>query len=313
MTALKPTGNATVSTARRSLDIAAWATGSQRRFLSPGRIGLYAFLIISALYFAVPLYVMVVTSLKTMDEIRQGDLLALPNALDFSAWVRAWSSACTGLTCEGIQVGFWNSIRILVPSLVLSIFLSALTGYALAMWRIPRAGLILGLLMVGGFIPYQVVLYPLVQIVSNMGLYSSLPGIVLIHIVFGLPILTLIFRNYYASMPPELIRAARVDGGGFFTIFFRIALPMSKSILVVALILQMTGIWNDFLLGLIFAGRENLPMTVQLNNLVNTTFGEREYNVNMAATMLTAIPPLVVYFLSGRYFVRGIMAGAVKG
>jgi glucose/mannose transport system permease protein len=168
-------------------------------------------------------------------------------------------------------------------------------------------------LMLGAFIPYQVILYPLVRIFSSVDLYGTLPGIVLIHIIFGLPYMTLLFFNFYQGVPPELSKAAKMDGAGFFTIFFQIMLPMSVNVLVVAIIMQATGIWNDFLLGLIFAGRDHLPITVQLNNIVNTTTGVKEYNVNMAATFLTALPPLLIYIVSGRYFARGLAAGAVKG
>jgi glucose/mannose transport system permease protein len=183
----------------------------------------------------------------------------------------------------------------------------------LALWRFRGADAILTALMLGAFIPYQVILYPLVKITSIVGLYSTLPGIIVIHIIFGQPLMTMLFRNFYTAVPLELVKAARVDGAGFFRIFFEIILPMSTNILIVALILQVTGIWNDFLLGLIFAGHDNQPMTVQLNNMVTNGTGTVEYNVNMAATLLTALPPLAVYFLSGRYFVRGIASGAVKG
>jgi glucose/mannose transport system permease protein len=225
----------------------------------------------------------------------------------------AWSKACTGLECEGIRVGFWNSIRILIPSVILSIAAGAINGYALSFWKVRGANWMFAILLAGAFIPYQVFLYPLVRIFSQTGVYNSLTCIVLVHVIFGLPVMTLLFRNYYASLPVELFKAARVDGGGFWTIFFQVMLPMSTPILIVACILQVTGIWNDFIFGLTFAGRENLPMTVQLNNVVNSTQGERAYNVDMAATMLTAAVPLFVYFISGRWFVRGIAAGAVKG
>ena len=197
--------------------------------------------------------------------------------------------------------------------MILSILAGALNGYALAFWRVRGADLLFAILLIGAFIPYQVFLYPLVRLFSVLGVYNSLAGIVIVHIVFGLPIMTLLFRNYYSSLPPELFNAARIDGGGFVTIFVRVILPMSTPILIVATILQVTGIWNDFILGLTFAGRDNLPMTVQLNNIVNSTQGERAYNVDMAATVLTGLVPLVVYFVSGRWFVRGIAAGAVKG
>jgi glucose/mannose transport system permease protein len=280
---------------------------------SLSRLGLYAFLVAVAVFFSIPLFIMVLTSFKSMDEIRQGTIFTLPHALDWSAWVKAWSSACTGLSCNGLSVGFWNSVRILVPSVILSILVGALNGYALAIWRFRGADVILTALMLGAFLPYQVILYPLVKTLRFVGLYSTLPGIVVIHIVFGLPLMTMLFRNFYAAVPVELVKAARVDGAGFFRIFFEIMLPMSINILIVALILQVTGIWNDYLLGLIFAGHDNLPMTAQLNNIVATGMGTVEYNVNMAATLLTALPPLAVYFLSGRYFVRGIASGAVKG
>jgi glucose/mannose transport system permease protein len=248
-----------------------------------------------------------------MEEIRLGNILALPAAMTFDAWIKAWSSACTGLECNGISVGFWNSVRILIPSVILSIIAGAVNGYALSFWRVKGANVMFGILLLGAFIPYQVFLYPLVRIFSLTGVYNSLLCIVLVHVIFGLPTMTLLFRNYYAGLPLELFKAARIDGGGFWSIFFRVILPMSTPIIVVAAILQVTGIWNDFIFGLTFAGRQNLPMTVQLNNIVNSTQGERAYNVDMAATMLAALVPLVVYFVSGRWFVRGIAAGAVKG
>jgi len=281
--------------------------------MKAGRIGLYAFLLGAALFFSIPLLIVVMTSLKPMPEIRTGSIFALPLAPNFDAWVKAWMSACTGLACEGIRVGFWNSFRILIPSVALSVMAGALNGYALAQWKPPGANALLTALMLGAFIPYQVILYPMVKILSNVGLYNSLPGIIAVHIIFGLPVMTLIFRNFYAGLPDELLKAARVDGAGFWRIFVEIMLPLSVNILIVAVILQVTGIWNDYLLGLIFAGRDNAPMTVQLNLIVNTSMGEQEHNVNMAATLLTALPPLLVYFASGRYFVRGITAGAVKG
>ncbi|MET0527861.1 carbohydrate ABC transporter permease [Microvirga sp. P5_D2] len=287
--------------------------GRRPRRLTIGRIGIYAFLITAALFFMLPLWIMLVTSLKPMDEIRLGNILALPANLTFEAWTKAWSSACTGLECNGISVGFWNSVRILIPSVILSITAGAINGYALSLWRVRGANLMFGVLLLGAFIPYQVFLYPLVRIFSTTGIYNSLLCIIVVHVIFGLPTMTLLFRNYYAGLPIELFKAARIDGGGFWTIFFRVMLPMSTPIIVVAAILQVTGIWNDFIFGLTFAGRENLPMTVQLNNIVHSTQGERAYNVDMAATMLAALVPLVVYFVSGRWFVRGIAAGAVKG
>lgn len=287
--------------------------GRRPRRLTAARVGIYAFLLTAAVFFLLPLWIMLMTSLKTMDEVRLGNILAWPTAATLEPWARAWAEACTGLSCNGISVGFLNSVRILVPSMILSIAAGAINGYALSFWRVRGADLMFGILLLGAFIPYQVFLFPLVRIFSQIGIYNSLACIVLVHVIFGLPVMTLLFRNYYAGLPVELFKAARVDGGGFWTIFLRVMLPMSTPILVVAAILQVTGIWNDFIFGLTFAGRENLPMTVQLNNIVNSTQGERAYNVDMAATMLTALVPLVVYLVSGRWFVRGIAAGAVKG
>lgn len=280
---------------------------------TPARVGVYGFLIVAALFFLLPLYVMLVTSVKPMEEIRLGMLFALPRHFTLEPWAQAWSSACTGLECNGIKGGFWNSVAIVVPSTILSIAIGAVNGYALSFWRPRGAGFLFAILMMGAFIPVQVMIYPLVRVLASVNLFSSLPGIILIHTIFGMPVMTLLFRNYYAALPLELFKAARIDGGGFWRIFLQLMLPMSTPVIVVAVIMQVTGIWNDFLLGLVFAGSEHLPMTVQLNNIINTTTGERLYNVNMAATILTSIVPLALYFISGRWFVRGIASGAVKG
>jgi len=280
---------------------------------TPARLGIYAFLAGAALFFLLPLYVMLVTSLKPMDEIRLGHIFALPLQITLEPWRDAWSGACTGVACEGIRGGFWNSVAIAVPATILPIVLGALNGYALSFWRPRGANILFAILMAGAFIPVQVMMFPLVRVLGALGLFGSLPGIVLVHLIFSMPVLTLLFRNYYAALPQELFQAARIDGGGFLRIFVQLMLPMSLPIIVVAAIMQVTGVWNDYILGLVFAGRDNLPMTVQLNNVINTTTGTRLYNVNMAATILTSLVPLAIYFISGRWFVRGIAAGAVKG
>ena len=223
-----------------------------------------------------------------MPEIRQGYIVGVAERAKPRRLGEGMVAACTGLSCNGIRVGFVNSLRIMVPSVILSIAVGAITGYALSFWRPRGAVLLFGTLIAVAFIPYQVFIYPLVRIFSHLGLNNSLPGIVIIHTIFGLPTMTLIFRNHFAALPEELFKAARVDGAGFWRIFGAIMLPMALPIIAVAVILQVTGIWNDFIFGLVFAGRENLPMTVQLNNIVNSTQGEREYNVEMAATLLTA-------------------------
>ncbi|WP_167524491.1 MULTISPECIES: carbohydrate ABC transporter permease [unclassified Mesorhizobium] len=284
-----------------------------RHVLSRRNIFLYGTLIMVALYYLLPLYVMVVTSLKGMPEIRLGNIFSPPLEITFEPWVKAWSQACTGLNCDGLSRGFWNSVRITVPSVLLSIAIASVNGYALANWRFKGADTFFIILIVGAFIPYQVMIYPIVIILREIGIYGTLTGLVIVHSIFGMPILTLLFRNYFTSMPEELFRAARVDGAGFWGIYLRIMLPMSMPIFVVAIILQVTGIWNDFLFGVVYTRPDTYPMTVQLNNIVNSVQGVKEYNVNMAATILTGLVPLIVYFVSGKLFVRGIAAGAVKG
>ena len=280
---------------------------------SSRNIVLYGTLILLAAYYLVPLYVMVVTSLKGMPEIRLGNIFSLPRDITFQPWIKAWAEACTGLNCDGLSRGFWNSVRIAVPSVILSIVIASVNGYALANWRFKGAQVFFVILIFGAFIPYQVMLYPIVIILRDIGLYGSLTGLVIVHTIFGMPILTLLFRNYFTSVPEELFKAARVDGAGFWGIYFKIMLPMSLPIFVVAMILQVTGIWNDFLFGVVYTKPDLYPMTVQLNNIVNSVQGTKEYNVNMAATIITGLVPLVVYFASGKLFVRGIAAGAVKG
>lgn len=284
-----------------------------RHVLSRRNIFLYGTLIVVALYYLLPLYVMIVTSLKGMPEIRLGNIFSPPIEITFEPWVKAWATACTGLNCDGLSRGFWNSVRITVPSVLLSIAIASVNGYALANWRFKGADTFFIILIVGAFIPYQVMIYPIVIILREIGIYGSLTGLVIVHSIFGMPILTLLFRNYFTSMPEELFRAARVDGAGFWGIYLRIMLPMSLPIFVVAIILQVTGIWNDFLFGVVYTRPDTYPMTVQLNNIVNSVQGVKEYNVNMAATILTGLVPLIVYFVSGKLFVRGIAAGAVKG
>ncbi|WP_091582468.1 carbohydrate ABC transporter permease [Mesorhizobium qingshengii] len=274
---------------------------------------MYAFLVASAIFFLLPLLLVVINSLKPMEEIRQGNLLALPINPNFDAWVAAWQSACSGLDCGGVRPGLWNSIKITVPAVVISTLTGALNGYALAQWKSKHANLIMLLVTVGLFIPYQAMLYPTVKILSTVGMFRSYVGIVFVHVVYGLPYTTLLFRNFYIGVPDEISRAARMEGATFLRTFWSIILPISTNVLVVVGILQFTGIWNDYLLGLIFAGNDSMPMTVQLTNIVNNSRGAAFPNVNMAAALITAIPTLLVYFLSGRYFVRGIAAGAVKG
>lgn len=281
--------------------------------LSRGNIMLYGTLIVVSVYYLLPLYVMVVTSLKGMPEIRVGNIFAPPVEVTFQPWVKAWAEACTGINCDGLSRGFWNSVRILIPSVIISMSVASVSGYVLSKWKFRGSETFFAILLLGAFIPYQVMLYPIVILLRELGLYGSLSGLVLVHTIFGMPINVLLFRNYFATIPDELFKAARIDGAGFWGIFIRILLPMSAPIFVVSAIIQVTGIWNDFLFGVVYTKPELYPMTVQLNNIVNSVQGVKEYNVNMAATLLTGLVPLVIYFISGKLFVRGIAAGAVKG
>ena len=284
-----------------------------KRAFSRGNIFLYGTLIVVSMYYLLPLYVMIVTSLKGMPEIRMGNVFGPPMEITFEPWVKAWSEACTGINCDGLSRGFGNSVRILIPSVLLSIMIASVNGYALSNWKFKGSESFFTILIIGAFIPYQTMLYPIVIMLREIGLMGSIGGLVLVHTVFGMPILTLLFRNYFASIPEDLFKAARVDGAGFWQIYFQIMVPMALPIFVVAIILQVTGIWNDFLFGVIYTKPATYPMTVQLNNIVNSVQGVKEYNVNMAATLLTGLVPLVIYFASGKLFVRGIAAGAVKG
>jgi glucose/mannose transport system permease protein len=208
---------------------------------------------------------------------------------------------------------FWNSFMITVPAVLISTFIGALNGYALSKWQFRGSNLLFSLLLFGCFIPFQVILLPMSFTLGQLGLANTTAGLVLVHVIYGLAFTTLFFRNYYVGIPDALIKAARLDGAGFFTIFFKILLPLSTPIVMVSLIWQFTQVWNDFLFGVVFASGSSQPITVALNNLVNTSTGAKEYNVDMAAAMIAALPTLLVYIFAGKYFVRGLTSGVVKG
>jgi glucose/mannose transport system permease protein len=260
-----------------------------------------------------PLYVMLVTSFKHLDEIREGNLLSLPKVFTFQPWQHAWSEACTGIECRGMKPFFWNSVWMVIPSVLISTLLGALNGYVLSMWRFKGSDLLFTLLLIGCFIPFQVVILPMARLLGEIGLANTTMGLVLVHIIYGLAFTTLFFRNFYITLPEDLVKAAKIDGAGFFQILWRIILPLSGPTLMVCVIWQFTQIWNDFLFGVVFSSGEAQPITVALNNLVNTSTGVKEYNVDMAAAMIAGIPTLLIYVVAGRYFVRGLTAGAVKG
>ncbi len=284
--------------------------------ISSGRLTraiIYSVLILFALYSLLPLYVMVVNSFKPLDEIRQGGMLSMPQTWTIEPWLSAWSTAQIGVQPTGLRPFFINSILMVIPAVAISTIVGALNGYVLTKWRFPGSGIFFGMLLLSCFIPFQIVLIPMARILGILGLAGSVPGLVFVHVIYGLGFTTLYFRNYYEAFPTELVRAAQIDGASFFQIFRRILLPSSGPIIVVSVIWQFTNIWNDFLFGASFSGAHSTPMTVALNNLVSSSTGVKEYNVHFAGAILAALPTLVVYIVSGRYFVRGLMSGAVKG
>lgn len=278
-----------------------------------GRALIYAALVLFALYSLAPLVVVIFTSLKSLDEIRAGNLVAPPLAPTTEAWAKAWDGACTGVRCDGLAPFFFNSLKMTIPAVAISTAIGALNGYVLAHWRFRGSEFVFTAMLVGCFIPFQVVLLPMARTLGALGLSNTVVGLVMVHVIYGLAFTTLFFRNYYVGVPGELIKAARIDGAGFLTIFLRILVPISGPIAMVCVIWQFTQIWNDFLFGVVFSGVDSQPVTVALNNLVNTSTGVKEYNVDMAAAVIAALPTLAVYIFAGKYFVRGLTAGAVKG
>ncbi len=277
------------------------------------KVGIYLFLLLFALYYLLPFFIMLANSLKPLSEITSGNMVALPIEWTLAPWRSAWSEAQIGVQPTGLKPYFWNSIKMVIPAVAISTLLGALNGYVLTKWRFRGDTIVFGFMLFACFIPFQIVLIPMARVLGLTGLAGSTPGLVLVHVVYGLGFTTLYYRNYYAAFPDELVRAAQIDGAGFFRIFWRILLPTSGPITVVSIIWQFTNIWNDFLFGASFADFDSQPMTVALNNLVQSSTGVKEYNVHFAGAILAAIPTLLVYIVSGRYFVRGLMAGSVKG
>ena len=277
------------------------------------RIFLYLILTVFVVYYLLPLFVMITTSLKSLEEIRTGSLIALPRNITFEAWGTAWSTACTGIRCEGLKPFFWNSIFIAIPAVIISTLIGAINGYVIAQWRFKGANIIFALMLFGCFIPFQVILLPMARVLGLIDLAGSISGLIFVHVIYGIGFTTLFFRNYYVSIPVELVKAAKIDGATFSRIFWSIFLPLSLPIIVVTVIWQFTQIWNDFLFGVSFSEAGTQPITVALNNIVNSTTGVKEYNVDMAAAIIAAMPTLLVYIFAGKYFIRGLTAGSVKG
>jgi glucose/mannose transport system permease protein len=287
------------------------ASGSRRRRpLTPRRVALYVLLIGLAALYLIPVYVVLNGSLKTLAEVNATSIWTPPAAADLDAWAAALTPPLQN--AGGIASGLVNSLVMTLPAVVISAVWGAVNGYALSAWRFRGSEVLFGLILFGLFIPYQAILIPLLRTLQLMGLYDSLAGLALVHIIYGLPITTLIFRNFYAAVPGELLDAARVDGGAFWSIFRRVYLPLSAPAFVVVGIWQFTSIWNEFLFAVtLTSSPRSQPVTVSLQNLAGSFAAQ--YNVQMAGALMTALPTLIVFLLLGRYFVRGLLAGSLKG
>ncbi len=277
-----------------------------------GRVVLHAVLIGFALFYLLPLVVVLLNSVRSFEEIAQTSVLGFPRGFLWGNWVEAWSGYCFAGACTGIRPYMVNSLVIAVPATVVSTLLGAVCGYVLSLHRFRGAGLLFGVVTFGVFLPAQVKLVPWALTLRELGLSGTTQGLILIHIVQGISFTTLLCRNYYVNIPLDILKAARIDGAGFFTIFRRIVLPLSPPILIVTVIWQFTGIWNEFLYGITFTDGASRPVTAALMALTANVAQAREYGIESAAVLLAALPTLLVYVFGGRYFVRGLTAGAVK-
>ena len=275
------------------------------------RVAIYGSLSLAAAFYLLPVYVLFVTGMKSFQEVSIARMWDLPSGLDFSSYLKAWfGKPSEGM--RGLSENFLNSVCLALPATILSSVLGSLNGYVLAKWRFRGSEVLFPLMLFGMFIPYQSILIPLVQVLQQMHLYGSLPGLIFVHVVYGIPITTLIFRNYYAAIPTELVEAAKIDGAGILRIYRWVLAPLSVPGFVVVAIWQFTSIWNDFLFGVIVTSRPSVqPITVALNNMAGSYIVE--WNVQMAGALLAALPTLLVYIFLGRFFIRGLLAGSLKG
>lgn len=286
-------------------------TGPSTRRIRPQRILLYAVMLVFAAGFLLPVYLLLITALKSFDQVSLSRMWEWPTSLSLESFERAWNpNAREGYA--GMRGPFFNSLVLVIPATILSCLLGSMNGYVLSKWKFPGADTLFTLFLFGMFIPYQSVLVPLVTTLRSIGLYGSIPGLILTHVVYGIPIVTLIFRNYYVGVPNEMIEAGKIDGAGFFGLYRHILLPLSVPGFVVAAIWQFTSIWNEFLFGLIITNQPEIrPVTVALQNLSGSQF--TQWNVQMAGALIVALPTLIVYIFLGKYFLRGLLAGSVKG
>ena len=288
------------------------AARSEARRYALGRIGVYAFLTVFAIIYLMPLLVVVGNSFRELPEIIRNGLIAFPRSLSLQAWPRAWAHFCVSGACEGIHRNFENSMLMTVPATIISSLLGAINGYVLSKWRFPGSAVLFGCMTLGVFMPGQIALMPWAFVLGHLHLSNTIPGLILIHCVQGLSFTTLFCRNYYLSIPDDLIKAARIDGAGFWRIFFKIILPLSPPILIVTVIWQFTSIWNEYLFGVVFTDGSQQPITAALVALATSQMNARAYDVTGAAVLIGALPPLLIYFFGGKYFVRGLTQGAIK-
>ena len=275
----------------------------------PARFLLYLVLTAFAFYYLMPVYVLVVTSLKSFAEVNLYRMWNPPRTFSLESFRRALLG---GMGYQGLAPNILNSVIMVIPATLISAALGSLNGYIFARWQFRGANTLFTLALFGMFIPYQSILIPLVQTLKSVSLYGTIPGLILTHVIYGIPITTLIFRNYYATVPKELVEAARIDGAGLLGVYRRIMLPLSLPGFAVVLIWQFTSIWNDFLFAVTVAQNPAVqPVTVALNNLAGSYIVE--WNVQMAGALLAALPTLLVYIFLGRYFMRGLLAGSLKG
>jgi glucose/mannose transport system permease protein len=279
------------------------AASAQRRWLL-WRVFLYGALALFAAIYLFPALIVLSNSFRSYPELVRHGFINLPRSLSLDAWVEAWTSTCVSGTCHGIADNFYNSLWITIPSTIVTTAIGLLNGYVLSKWRFRGADLVFGAMLLGVFMPGQVTLLPWAYVMGKLHLYNSIYGLVLIHCVQGISFTTLFCRNFYAAIPDDLIKVARIDGAGFWRIFFRIVLPLSPPIIVVTVIWQFTSIWNEFLYGVVFTAGTEQPVTAAL---MSAGSGSQS-----AAVMIAALPPLAVYLLGGRYFVRGLTQGAIK-
>ncbi|HEY8542048.1 MAG TPA: carbohydrate ABC transporter permease [Pseudothermotoga sp.] len=279
--------------------------------MKPKRIILYAVLIIFAIFYLMPIYVLFVTGLKSFQQVSLREMWNLPKSITFESFARAWKGdPSRGL--RGLSQNFMNSVYLVIPATLISAMLGSMNGYVLTKWKFKGANMVFAILLFGMFIPYQSILIPLVQLLQKIKLYGSIPGLIFVHCVYGIPITTLIFRNYYSTIPTDIVEASKIDGASFTKIYTRIILPVSMPAFAVVMIWQFTSIWNDFLFGLIVAPNPSVqPITVALNNLAGSYFVE--WNIQMAGALITALPTLLVYIFLGRFFMRGLLAGSLAG